>query len=200
MAFSSELTLNITTRKLVTSPQQPTPLANPPPWFVGEIREIKVCFVRAKEAGAGEVSLVSAVGTALQVFLGDQGNPLTSATAGAAVNDIYTVFLPLNVSAVSDFLGSLPGRYTKLEFELTSATLRHNYLVDVQLCCPVGTPGFVDPAPGDVALGSIMANSLYVPQDGPIGGSKIWRSANGLFAVRQYLGDDGEMHYDPVTI
>lgn len=200
MAFSSELTLNITTRKLVTSWQQPTPLANAPPWFVGEIREIKVCFVRAREAGAGEVSIVSAVGTSLTVTMGDPGDPITSATAAAAVNDLYTVFLPLNVTSVSDFLGALPQRYTKLEFELTSATLNHHYLVDVLLCCPVGTPGFVAPAAGDVALGSIMANSLYVAQDGPIGGSKIWRSENGLFAVRQYLGDDGEMHYDPVAV
>lgn len=200
MAFFSELTLNITAPpKLVTSSDQPTPLPSFPIWFVGEIRELKVSFVRARAAGAGKVEIVSAVGTSLRVVVGDPGNPITSATADPAVNDIYTLRLPLNISAVSSFLGSEISKNTKLEFQLVSATLDHDYQVDVTLALPVGTPSFVDPAPDDIALGATMANSLYVPQDGPLGGSKIWRSANGLYAVRQYLGDDGEMHFDPLT-
>lgn len=200
MAFYSELTLNVTSRKLVTSPQQPTPLAEIPSWFVGEVREIKVCFVRDQSSGAGKVSIVSAVGASLRLFLGDPGeDPPTMASAAAAVNNVFTVVLPLNLAAVEAFLGELPRRQTWLEFELTSTVGLVKYQVPVYLLPPIGVLGLADPAPPETGLGVIAANALYVPQLGVPGGSFILKSEDNLVWLRIYARNDGELGVDNVT-
>jgi hypothetical protein len=55
------------------------------------------------------------------------------------------------------------------------------------------------PSPGDTYLTANEINANYLSKAGIAGESKLWISANGSFKVLQYLGDDGVMHFDPVT-
>lgn len=190
------LCFNVTREIWVRSASEPSQVL-PPKWYSGDVRSIKVQFVR--DEPSGKVSVVTDI-VSVQVGVGTPGTAsLTSATSGVADSAyFYSIDLPFPKSATETFIGSTGERSTTLEFRTSSATGDQRYQTQVTLKKQLLSGTDADPSATDSPLGTLTAANLYVTKAAIAGEIKYWMSADGLKQKIQYLGNDGLMHYDDI--
>ena len=110
--------------------------------------------------------------------------------------------LDLDTQAMRDaFTAGIDYIQPFLEFQLTDADGRitpiHEQIFIFRELLINGAPS-ANP-PGQVFLDANELDALYVKRVGKPGEGRYISSPDGTKTVFEYLGDDGSMHYDPVT-
>ncbi len=195
MAFQTPLFFNISTGNLVLSATQPT-VVGFPSWFFGDTKHLLIQFVQ--NADNGKVSIVPATGIGLQIAIGDPGGtPVTSATAPPAVNDVYTVDLPMNTSQIQTDVSGKGSKAYKFEFKTTDGGYSQRYEFPITILDRIISDTLVDTAPPDVAIGTNAANATFWKKDNAAGDFFVMRSPAGI-KVKVYVDDSGRLQGDPL--
>lgn len=151
--------------------------------------------------GRGRTSRVTIAGLTCKAAVGTRtAGALTSVTMSVTDN-FFVGLLPLNVAAISNLFTSNAELRSeqKIEFEINDGTSVYSAEFPLVITKEIATTALTDTAAPDTAIGRLEIASLYVPYGaGAAGETKIWKSASGLL-MAQYLGDDGQLHLEPLT-
>jgi len=142
--------------------------------------------------GAGLVT--SAVGTALPTIY--QTTWAINTTLNTATGTLYN-----DPTAMAGLLAGQKDGITDFEIEVSEGgnftTVFYGTTALRAELLESGTPG--SPPAGETYLTANESIATFLTKAGVAGESKLWISADGAFKVLEYLGNDGMMHYDPVT-
>jgi hypothetical protein len=151
--------------------------------------------------GRGRTSRLTIAGLTCKATVGTRtAGSLTSVTM-TVTNNFFVGLLPLNVAAISSLFSGAPELRSeqKIEFEVNDATSVYSAEFPFVITTEIATTALTDTAAPDTAIGRLEIASLYVPYGAGVAGeTKIRKSASGLL-MAQYLGDDGQLHLEPLT-
>lgn len=156
-----------TNQAFIQSQAQPA-ILNPPTWYYGEVKPLRVRFY--ERASAQTVTGLTATGLAVQMAIGGLTPAVvvdTSATATGPSDNWFSFILPLNVAAVATALGTAEQVTRTLEFQLTSAGGQPiKFQTKINIRQRLITTTLSDPVPPETALGSNEARAIFVPRNG----------------------------------
>lgn len=156
-----------TNQAFIQSLTQPA-IINPPTWYYGEVKPLRVKF--AERTSAQSVTLIEGTGLAVQMAIGALTPAVvvdTSATASGPSSGWFSFTLLLNVAAVATAIGTAEQVTRTLEFQLSSAGGQPlKYQTKINLRQRLITTTLSDPVPPDTAMSSNEARAIFVPRNG----------------------------------
>jgi hypothetical protein len=167
------LYFNLSTLQWVQSFDSPNQI-NPPTWGNGDARDFSVTFLR--QLTARTVDVVQDV-VSVQFALSDPavpGTPLTSATAGTAVNNAFPFVINLTGGMATFMSGKTAAQNVIAEFRVASAAGSNRYGTTVNVRPQQISDVTADPASADRPLGKDEASGIYLPKQVPTGARMIW--------------------------
>ena len=201
------LYLDISAGQLVTSPSQGTPRALPA-FYQGDVIPVRGYLLEDNPTG-GMTSPYSYIADAdLSLKIGlvtpHPTTPVAHATTTLTYDagGYYDGELTLG-SGITSLLAAAASTTCSLEIEINDAATGQIRTV-VQQSVTVRAQGIAagspptDP-PGDYYPSAGQIAAMYLHRSGGAGESFVLTSPDGTKQVQIYLGDDGEMHYDPIT-
>jgi hypothetical protein len=189
---------DLTNNEWIESIENPEPLRTGyPEWGAGDVREATVTFVRRNGISVIVEQSLTAAQIGVAGTLG--GAVLTSATAGTpSAAWAYPFTINFAVAAVTSFIGTTEDKTGHLEFRLSTTAGPKRHRTRVRMMAQVLSDAVADPIAPEVALTRNEAAGIYLSKDGAAGEFKKWTSPDGTITKIQYLGNDGQMHFDDV--
>lgn len=201
-------------RKFVTGPTNPAPFTIPD-WIQGDTVTLHVYLLARTTRwpasfvnlpaysiiGNSDLSLKLGIGSKSGVGTGDLVTQQFTWDKDAT-NSYFYADLALNTAAINTALASETSVTKWLEIEYTqsgypSTVIQQQTIIqaDVLKNASVAVPA------GQTAMTAEDANATFLKKDGSndVADSKIWRSPDGTKRTLQWLDNDGNMRFDPIT-
>jgi hypothetical protein len=154
--------------------------------------------------GPTPYAYLGTAGISLEVAIGDRiGNTTNLYTqqftwVADALAQGFVAQLPLNTAAITTLIGANSQGPAWFEVKYLSAGFPTTVLdVAVNVQAAVIKAGALVIPPGATAMTAEEANAAFLKR--AISGVVIWKNDATGKQVAQYVGDDGTMHFDPVT-